>query len=83
MQFIDLKAQQKEIRAKINQRINKILDHGKYIMGPEVYELEDRLADYVNAKHCITCSSGTDALLIPCADGILFLTNIWFPFHGL
>ena len=65
MQFIDLKTQQLEIREKIDQRINKILDHGKYIMGPEVYELEERLADYVNVKHCISCSSGTDALLIP------------------
>ena len=65
MQFIDLKTQQLEIREKIDQRIKKILDHGKYIMGPEVYELEERLADYVNVKHCISCSSGTDALLIP------------------
>ena len=65
MQFIDLNTQQKEIRNKIDKRINKILDHGKYIMGPEVYELEERLASYVNVKHCITCSSGTDALLIP------------------
>ncbi len=65
MQFIDLKTQQLEIREKIDQRINKILDHGKYIMGPEVYELEERLADYVDVKYCISCSSGTDALLIP------------------
>ena len=65
MQFIDLKTQQLEIREKIDQRINKILDHGKYIMGPEVYELEERLADYADVKHCISCSSGTDALLIP------------------
>ena len=65
MQFIDLKAQQKHIRDKIDQRIKKILDHGQYIMGPEVDELEEKLSDYVNAKHCITCSSGTDALLIP------------------
>ena len=65
MQFIDLKTQQKEIRNNIDQRIKKVLDHGKYIMGPEVDELEERLADYVNVKHCITCSSGTDALLIP------------------
>ncbi len=65
MQFIDLKSQQKQIREKIDLRIKKILDHGKYIMGPEVHELEERLADYVNVKHCISCSSGTDALLIP------------------
>tara|TARA_B100001540_G_scaffold309552_1_gene325915 strand:+ start:539 stop:1657 length:1119 start_codon:yes stop_codon:yes gene_type:complete len=65
MQFIDLKSQQKEIREKIDLRMKKILDHGKYIMGPEVLELEERLADYVNVKHCISCSSGTDALLIP------------------
>ena len=65
MQFIDLNTQQKQIREKIDIRIKKILDHGKYIMGPEVHELEDRLANYVNVKHCISCSSGTDALLIP------------------
>tara|TARA_Y100000741_G_scaffold273344_1_gene213442 strand:+ start:951 stop:2069 length:1119 start_codon:yes stop_codon:yes gene_type:complete len=65
MQFIDLKAQQKLIRENIDLRIKKILDHGKYIMGPEVYELEERLANYVNVKYCISCSSGTDALLIP------------------
>jgi len=65
MQFIDLKAQQKDIRKKIDQRISKVLDHGKYIMGPEVEELEERLSSYVNVKHCISCSSGTDALLIP------------------
>ena len=65
MQFIDLKTQQSLIRDKIDSRIKKILDQGKYIMGPEVKELEDKLKSYVGAKHCITCSSGTDALLIP------------------
>ncbi len=64
MQFIDLKAQQTLIRGKINDRINTVLDHGKYIMGPEVFDLEERLADYVGVKNCISCSSGTDALLI-------------------
>jgi len=65
MQFIDLNAQQSIIREKIDLRIKKILDHGQYIMGPEIDELEEKLADYVNTKHCISCSSGTDALLIP------------------
>ena len=65
MEFIDLKAQQVKIKDKIQSRINRVLNHGKYIMGPEVYELEENLAEYVNVKHCITCSSGTDALLIP------------------
>ena len=65
MQFIDLKAQQRHIREKIDKRIKNILDHGQYIMGPEVDELENRLSSYVNVKHCISCSSGTDALLIP------------------
>ena len=65
MDFIDLKAQQKKIRDKIDKRIQGVLDHGKYIMGPEVFELEDRLANFANAKYCISCSSGTDALLIP------------------
>jgi len=65
MEFIDLKKQQKRIRAKVEKRILAILDHGKYIMGPEVYELEAKLADFVGVGHCISCSSGTDALLIP------------------
>ena len=65
MDFIDLKTQQKSIRDKIDKRIKSVLNHGKYIMGPEVYELEERLAEYVGSKYCISCSSGTDALLIP------------------
>ena len=64
MQFIDLKAQQERIRPQIDVAIKKVLAHGKYIMGPEVFELEERLADYVGVKHCISCSSGTDALLM-------------------
>ena len=65
MQFIDLNTQQKRIRNKLEKRIEEVLNHGKYIMGPEVFELEDQLAEYVGVKNCITCSSGTDALLIP------------------
>jgi len=64
MQFVDLAAQQREIKDKIDANIQKVLDHGKYIMGPEVTELEERLAEYVGVKHCIGCSSGTDALLM-------------------
>ena len=64
MQFIDLKSQQDRIRDKIEARIKKVLDHGQYIMGPEVQELEEKLSEFVGVKHCITCSSGTDALLI-------------------
>lgn len=62
--FIDLTAQQKRIRPQLDAAIARVLDHGKYIMGPEVIELEERLADYVGAKHCISVSSGTDSLLI-------------------
>ena len=65
MDFIDLKTQQKNIRDRIEKRIKAVLNHGKYIMGPEVFELEERLADYVGVDYCISCSSGTDALLIP------------------
>ncbi len=64
MQFIDLSAQQKRIRDKIEARINHVLDHGQYIMGPEIKELEEKLAAFVGVKRCISCSSGTDALLI-------------------
>jgi UDP-2-acetamido-2-deoxy-ribo-hexuluronate aminotransferase len=65
MQFLDLKTQQSRIRSSIKKRLENILDHGSYIMGPEVYELEEKLADYCGVKHAISCSSGTDALLIP------------------
>jgi dTDP-4-amino-4,6-dideoxygalactose transaminase len=64
MQFIDLKKQQDIIREKLDQRLSDVLSHGRYIMGPEVYELEEKLAEYVGVQHCISCSSGTDALLI-------------------
>jgi UDP-2-acetamido-2-deoxy-ribo-hexuluronate aminotransferase len=64
MDFIDLKAQQDQIKSQIDINIAKVLAHGCYIMGPEVSELEGRLADYVGVKYCIGVSSGTDALLI-------------------
>lgn len=64
MEFIDLKSQYKELRARIDQRIQAVLDHGNYIMGPEVGELEERLAHFTDAQHCITVASGTEALLI-------------------
>jgi UDP-2-acetamido-2-deoxy-ribo-hexuluronate aminotransferase len=62
--FIDLKSQYELLRPKIKARINAVLEHGQYIMGPEVMELEEKLANYVGVKHCITASSGTDTLLI-------------------
>ena len=64
MQFIDLAAQQKRIRTMIETKIHTILDHGKYIMGPEVQELETRLAAFTGMEHAISCSSGTDALVM-------------------
>ncbi|GAB3465663.1 O-antigen biosynthesis protein WlbC [Massilia terrae] len=64
MEFIDLKAQYQASREAIGHRIQSVLDHGQYIMGPEVAELEERLADYTGARHCITVASGTEALLI-------------------
>jgi UDP-2-acetamido-2-deoxy-ribo-hexuluronate aminotransferase len=62
--FIDLKAQQKRIRENVERRIAKVLDHGSYILGPEVKELEDVLGRSVGMKHCISCGNGTDALLM-------------------
>jgi len=64
MDFIDLKTQQNYIKGQIDTNIAKVLKHGCYIMGPEVKELESRLADYIEAKYCIGVSSGSDALLI-------------------
>ena len=62
--FIDLAAQQARIRDKIEAGMTRVLDHGAYIMGPEVTALETRLADYAGTTHCISCSSGTDALIL-------------------
>ncbi len=62
--FIDLRAQYEVLKGSIDARINKVLSHGQYIMGPEVRELEERLEGYTGARHCITVASGTEALLI-------------------
>ena len=62
--FIDLKSQYRALQPQIQARIDRVLEHGRYIMGPEVEELEDRLAAYTGARHCITVASGTEALLI-------------------
>ena len=64
IQFIDLAAQYQHLKAKIDARIKTVLDHGHYIMGPEVQELEGELAKYVGVKHAITCGNGTDALTL-------------------
>ncbi len=62
--FTDLKAQYEVLRQRIHERMQRVLDHGQYIMGPEVKELEDKLAAYVGTRHCIGVASGTEALLI-------------------
>lgn len=62
--FFDLAAQQDRIKQQINENIQAVLSHGQYILGPEVHELEDRLAEYTGAEYCITCANGTDALQI-------------------
>lgn len=64
MQFIDLKAQYCSIEAEINAGIQAVLEAGQYIGGTQVKELEQKLAEYVGRKHCITCANGTDALQI-------------------
>jgi len=64
MEFIDLKTQYRKLKPVIDARIHAVLDHGQYILGAEVRELEERLAARTGAKHCIACSSGTDALLL-------------------
>jgi UDP-2-acetamido-2-deoxy-ribo-hexuluronate aminotransferase len=62
--FTDLKCQYRAMKRDVDARIQRVLDHGQYIMGPEVRELEERLSEYTGARHCITVSSGTEALLI-------------------
>lgn len=64
MQFLDLSLQQSRIKDKLFTNIQNVLSHGKYILGPEVSELEEKLAQYTGSKHCITCANGTDAIQI-------------------
>ncbi|GER19493.1 DegT/DnrJ/EryC1/StrS family aminotransferase [Variovorax boronicumulans] len=64
IEFIDLKTQQARIKDQIDAAIQRVLAHGQYILGPEVAELEEKLATYTGAKHCITVANGTDALQI-------------------
>jgi len=64
MEFIDLKAQYRALKGDIDARIQKVLDHGQYILGPEVRELEEKLQAYTGARHCVSVASGTEALLI-------------------
>lgn len=64
MNFIDLAEQQRHIKTELDASIQRVLQHGKYILGPEVDQLESELATFTGAKHCITCANGTDALQI-------------------
>ena len=64
MDFIDLKSQYQKYKAAIDERIHRVLDHGQFIHGPEVAELESALGAYVGCKHAITVASGTDSLEI-------------------
>jgi dTDP-4-amino-4,6-dideoxygalactose transaminase len=65
MEFVDLKAQLARIRDDVRRRIDAVLEHGAFILGPEVAELEQRLAAWVGVRHCVSVASGTDALLVP------------------
>lgn len=64
MEFIDLKTQYRELQDNIDKRIKHVMNHGQFILGPEVYALEERLADYIGVKHCVSVANGTDALMI-------------------
>lgn len=63
--FIDLKTQYKALKTSIDSRIQKVLDHGAYVNGPEIAELEQKLAQHTGSKYALTCASGTDALVLP------------------
>ena len=85
MQFIDLQAQYQQLKKRIDSRIQSVLNHGQYIMGPEINELEEKLADYVGVKHVVSCANGTDALQlclmtldIKAGDGVFCPTFTYF-----
>ncbi|WP_029896989.1 DegT/DnrJ/EryC1/StrS family aminotransferase [Desulfohalovibrio reitneri] len=63
--FIDLQAQKRRVETEARRRMDAVLEHGRFVMGPEVDELEKRLAEYVGVEHAVSCASGTDALLMP------------------
>ena len=63
--FIDLKSQYKALKTSIDARIQAVLEHGAYVNGPEIAELEQKLAKHTGTKHALACASGTDALLLP------------------
>lgn len=71
IQFIDLQAQRLRIETEINQAVQRVIEGGQYIMGPEIEKLEADLSEFCGAKHTITCSSGTDALML-----VLMANNI-------
>ncbi len=64
MEFVDLQEQRRRIKDEIDAGIKGVLDHGRFILGPEVAELEDKLADFCGVRHCVSCANGTDALQI-------------------
>ena len=65
MQFIDLQAQRRRIESQITDAVQAVIEHGRYVMGPEVAEFERQLAGYGHAAHCVSCANGTDALALP------------------
>lgn len=65
MDFIDLKAQRRRLKTEIDAGIESVLNHGRFIMGPEVKEFEQKLAEFGHAKHAVACGNGTDALILP------------------
>ncbi|MEL6569999.1 MAG: aminotransferase class I/II-fold pyridoxal phosphate-dependent enzyme, partial [Pseudomonadota bacterium] len=65
MQFIDLQAQRRRISAQIDTAMKTVLDHGRFVMGPEVAEFERQLADFSGAKHALGCANGTEAIALP------------------
>ena len=64
MEFVDLQEQRRRIKDEIDAGIKRVLDHGRFILGPEVAELEEQLADFTGARNCVSCANGTDALQI-------------------
>lgn len=62
MEFRDLRAQYESLKPEVDAAVSRVLEHGRYIGGPEIAELDRRLAEYARARHCITCGNGTDAI---------------------
>ena len=88
IKFLDLQSQQKKLKLTLYKKLNNVIKNTNYIMGPEVSKLEKSLENYTKAKHCVTCASGTDALILSLLSlkvgkwRLCYLSQFYFSGHS-